>query len=78
MRKKVRKMLDSTTLDDRLASSARRVAEKTDVDDKIFAASKKMHQAIRNNIGKAVLAAFGFMIALVWRDVIKEGVNKLV
>lgn len=78
MRKKVRKLLDSTTLDDRLVSSVRRVAEKTDIDDKIFAASKKIHQEIRKNIGKAVLAAFGFMIALVWRDVIKEGVNKLV
>ncbi len=78
MKKKLKKMLERTTLDDRLVAGARRIADKTTVDDRLFSAAKKVKHEIRKNIAKAVLAAFGFMIALVWRDVIKEGVNKMV
>jgi hypothetical protein len=78
MKKKIKSVLDKTSVDDRLVSGARRVASKTTVDDKLFSAAKRVKQEIRKNIAKAVLAAFGFMIALVWRDVVKEGVNKLI
>jgi uncharacterized membrane protein len=33
---------------------------------------------IKKNIITAIVAAFGFIIALVWRDAIKEAVDKLV
>lgn len=78
MRKKIKSVLDKTALDDKLVSGARRVAAKTTVDDKLLSAAKTVRQGIRKNIAKSVLAAFGFMIALVWRDVVKEGVSKMV
>jgi len=78
MKGKVRKVLDKTTVDDRIAAKARGVAEKTTVDDKLLSVSKKFHSEFRGNIAKAILAAFGFLIALVWRDVIRDGVEKLI
>ncbi len=78
MKKRVRKVLDSTTVDDRISGSVRSVADKTTIDDRIFHASKKFQHEIRKNIATAILAAFGFMIALVWRDVVKDGVTKLI
>lgn len=70
--------MDKTTIDDRIASKAKAVADKTTVDDKLFSVAKSVKKQIRSNIAKAVLAAFGFMIALVWRDVVKDGVTKLI
>ncbi len=78
MRGAVKKVLDKTTIDDRLAARAREVADKTTVDDKLLQASRKLNKEIRSNTGKAILAAFGFMIALVWRDVVQGGVQKLI
>ncbi len=78
MRKNLKRVLDKTTLDDKLVSGAKRVAAKTNVDDKFVSAAKKVKREVRKNVAKSVLAAFGFMIALVWRDVVKEGVNKLI
>ena len=37
----------------------------------------KVQHEIRKNIATAILAAFAFIIALVWRDAIQSGVNKL-
>lgn len=76
--KKLKRILDKTTLDDRLVAGTRRVTSKTRLDDKLLSAAKRVKQDIRNNMAKSVLAAFGFMIALVWRDVVKDGVNKLI
>ncbi len=78
MRSKVKKVLDKTTVDDRIAAKARRIADNTTVDDKLFSVSKKFRNEFRSNIAKAVLAAFGFLIALVWRDVIKDGVDRII
>ena len=39
---------------------------------------KKLHLEVRKAVIGAVMAAFGFLIALVWRDVIQEFVNKIV
>ena len=33
---------------------------------------------VRKNIATAILAAFAFVIALIWRDAIQEGVNSFV
>ena len=33
---------------------------------------------VRRNIAIAISAAFAFVIALVWRDAIQEGVNKII
>jgi hypothetical protein len=40
--------------------------------------TKELRQSFRNNIITAVLAAFGLIIALVWKDVIQAGVDLLV
>jgi hypothetical protein len=78
MRKRVKRVLDKTTVDDKVAGGVRTVADKTTIDDRILQASKRFHQEVRKNIATAILAAFGFMIALVWRDVVKDGVTKLI
>ena len=39
---------------------------------------KKVQHEIRKNIATAILAAFAFIIALVWRDAIQDGVNKII
>ena len=78
VRKHIKRVLDKTSIDERLVSGARRVASKTTVDDKLLSGVKKVKQEIRKNIAKSVLAAFGFMIALVWRDVVKDGVGRLI
>ncbi len=33
---------------------------------------------VRKNIATAIIAAFAFVMALVWRDAIKDGVSKIV
>lgn len=76
--RKLKRVLDKTTIDDRLVSGARSVASRTTVDDKLLSGVNKVRHEIRSNIAKAVLAAFGFLIALVWRDVVKDGVDKLI
>ncbi len=78
MKRKIKRVLDKTTLDDKIVSGARRAAAKTTVDDMFLSAAKRVKRDVRKNIATAVLAAFGFMIALVWRDVVKEGVEKLI
>lgn len=40
--------------------------------------AKKIIKAVRKNTGTAILAAFAFVIALVWRDAIQQGVNSVV
>ena len=40
--------------------------------------AKEVHDKIRGKATGAILAAFAFVIALVWRDVIKEGVNEII
>jgi len=39
---------------------------------------KKIEKEVRKNIATAVLAAFAFIIALVWRDAIQGVVNEIV
>jgi hypothetical protein len=78
MRKRAKRVLEKITVDDRLAGTAKAVADRTTIDDRIFQASKKFRQEVRKNVATAILAAFGFMIALVWRDVVKDGVTKLI
>ncbi len=39
--------------------------------------TKKFNNKLRESINTAVVAAFGFLIALVWRDVISEYVTQL-
>jgi len=46
--------------------------------EKFFTVAQKFRTDIKRNIITAVLAAFGFLIALVWRDAIKESVNDLI
>jgi len=49
--------------------------------EKIFQKTKKSAKKFKNEFNKsintAILAAFGFLVALVWKDVITEAVNKL-
>lgn len=41
------------------------------------ASAKKFKLETSNAMNTAMIAAFGFLIALVWRDVITEAVNKV-
>jgi len=36
------------------------------------------HVRVRDRVGTAIVAAFAFVIALVWKDVIRDIVNKIV
>jgi uncharacterized membrane protein YjgN (DUF898 family) len=51
--------------------------DKTEIDEKIIGASGKVKKEIRKHIITAVLAAFGFLIALSWRDAIQAVINDL-
>ncbi|MBU4246450.1 MAG: DUF5654 family protein [Nanoarchaeota archaeon] len=44
----------------------------------VFGKAEKLRKEVRKNIGSAIVAAFAFIIALVWRDVITEAVDKLI
>ena len=44
----------------------------------IKSTSSKFKSEVKRNTLKAVLAAFAFVIALVWRDAIQAGVNEMV
>lgn len=39
--------------------------------------ARRFRREVQKNIGTAILAAFGFIIALVWRDAIQESIDKL-
>ncbi|MBU0614548.1 MAG: hypothetical protein KJ601_00485 [Nanoarchaeota archaeon] len=45
---------------------------------KIPHAAKAVHSEVKKNVLTAILAAFGFIIALVWRDFIKSGVDQII
>lgn len=45
---------------------------------KIKEATLEFKKRVRKDIGTAILAAFAFIIALVWRDAIQESVNKMI
>ncbi len=40
--------------------------------------AKKLEREFKKNITTAILAAFAFIIALVWRDAIQETVDKII
>lgn len=46
--------------------------------EKLIAATEKLKREVRRNMVTAITAAFGFMIAFVWRDAIQESVDKIV
>ncbi len=41
-------------------------------------ATARFGHEVRKNIGSAIAAAFAFIIALVWRDIIQETVNGII
>ena len=45
--------------------------------DKIATASSKLRSEVKRNGIKAILAAFAFVIALVWRDAIRATVDEV-
>jgi len=44
---------------------------------KTKASAKKFNQELKKAVNTAIVAAFGFLMALAWRDVITEYVNEL-
>ena len=44
----------------------------------VKATGSKFKSEVRRNTLKAVLSAFGFVIALVWRDAIRSGVDEVI
>jgi len=61
-----------------MKSEVKKLLDKTTIDDRFASSAKKVGKDVRKNITTAILAAFGFMIALVWRDVVRDGVTRLV
>ena len=45
--------------------------------EKIKEAAERLKREVRKNVVTAITAAFGFMIAFVWRDAIKESIDKI-
>lgn len=78
MKRAAKKVLDKTRVDDKISGGIKSIADKTTIDDVAISISKRIHNEVKKNIATAILAAFGFMIALVWRDVVKDGVTKLI
>lgn len=77
MKRVAKKVLDKTTIDDRIVGKAKSIADKTTIDDKFLHVTKALHREVKKNMGTAILAAFAFMIALVWRDVVQTGVSRI-
>lgn len=46
--------------------------------ERIKKAASKLKSEVKKNILAAILAAFGFIIALVWRDAIQAALNEIV
>ena len=44
----------------------------------VLSAASRLKHEVRKNVATAILAAFGFIIALVWKDVITQGVAALI
>ncbi len=42
------------------------------------ASAKKFNNELKKAINTAIIAAFGFLIALAWRDLIQKGIEELV
>ncbi len=51
--------------------------EKSNLSERTKASALKLRQEMRKAVVTAITAAFGFLIALAWRDVITEYVNKI-
>ena len=47
------------------------------VTQKVLAAAKQFKSEFKKHITTAITAAFAFLIALIWRDAIQEGVDKI-
>jgi hypothetical protein len=69
---KVKSLLDKTDIDEKILERSRKIKRST------VSKAKEFKREMQKNIVKAVVAAFAFIIALTWRDVIKDGVNTLV
>jgi len=52
--------------------------EKRKIAEKVKESVKKFKGELKKSILTAIIAAFGFLIALVWRDVINEFVNNII
>ena len=51
---------------------------KTSIDGKLVSGAKAVKKEVRKHIITAITAAFGFIIALSWRDAISSWINSLV
>ncbi|MCD6403079.1 MAG: hypothetical protein J7K98_01980 [Candidatus Aenigmarchaeota archaeon] len=52
--------------------------DKTDVDDKIIEAMKDFRKEFKKNLATFISGAFGFVAALVWRDTIRQLIDRIV
>lgn len=62
----------------RLRRGTKTILDKTTIDDKLVHGAKAVKKEVRKHIITAITAAFGFLIALAWRDAIAAWVNALV
>ncbi|PIN80679.1 hypothetical protein COV11_03525 [Candidatus Woesearchaeota archaeon CG10_big_fil_rev_8_21_14_0_10_30_7] len=68
---KTKQLLDKTNVDDIIIAKSKKLTEQS------LNHAKKLKEEIKKNIITAITAAFGFMIALAWRDAIQDTVNTL-
>jgi len=68
---KAKRLLDKTEVDDLIINHGKKLSKKS------IAQAKKFKEEVKKNMLTAITAAFGFMIALAWRDAIQETVNTL-
>ena len=58
--------------------TTKRLLGKTRIDDKLIEGTKTLKKEVRKHIITAITAAFGFLIALAWRDAISAWINTIV
>lgn len=51
--------------------------KQSELNNKIISHAKYFQKEVRKNIAIAISAAFAFILALYWKDLITEGVNKV-
>ena len=62
----------------KVKTDIQKVIDRTTIDNKLIEGAKTIKREVRKHIITAITAAFGFLIALSWRDAITVWMNSLV
>ena len=78
LRKRKEKKIKDFLTKEEVKEAKKTLLEKTKIDDLIIAYNKKYISEMKKSLLTAIIAGFSFLMALSWREVISEYVNKLV